>query len=204
MTNKPKKPLWVIGIDEVGRGPLAGPVTVCAVAVPYRGYSASLWPGLTDSKKMTAPARAKWYKEALRLERSGILRYALSSRSAQTIDTKGIAPCIRECIVSILKKIALPPEECLVLLDGGLKAPAQYAFQQTIIKGDSKEPVISYASVIAKVHRDMYMTKAHRKNPEYGWDKNKGYGTQDHQNTLIIQGVTALHRKSFLRRILDK
>lgn len=199
-----KKPLWVIGIDEVGRGPLAGPVTVCAIAVPYAIYTKGMWPGLTDSKKMTAQARTKWYREAARLERTRMIRFALSSRSAQTIDTKGIASCVRECIVSILKKLALPPEHCLVLLDGGLKAPAQYIHQQTIIRGDSKEPVISYASVIAKVHRDLYMTRAHRKNPEYGWDANKGYGTSDHRNTLIKQGITALHRTSFLRRILDK
>ena len=199
-----KKPLWVIGIDEVGRGPLAGPVTVCAVAVPYMSYKRGMWPDLTDSKKMTATARTKWYREASILERKGMLRYALSSRSAQTIDTNGIARCIRECIVSSLKKLALPPEQCVVLLDGGLKAPAHYVHQQTIIRGDSKEPAISYASVIAKVHRDKYMTKAHRKNPEYDWDKNKGYGTTEHRNTLITQGTTALHRKSFLHRILDK
>ena len=199
-----KKPLWVIGIDEVGRGPLAGPVTVCAVALPYDHYKKGMWRELTDSKQMSPIARMRWYKEAERLVKARSLQYVVTSRSAHTIDTKGIASCIRECIVSNLKKLNLTPEYCVVLLDGGLKAPKEYINQQTIIRGDSQEQIISFASVIAKVTRDQFMTKQHKSNPEYGWDQNKGYGTEAHILAIQSNGISPLHRLSFLTRILDK
>jgi len=204
MTNKPKKPLWVIGIDEVGRGPLAGPVTVCAVALPFEQYKKGMWRELTDSKQMSPIARTRWYKEAVVLEKKKVIQYALTSRTAHTIDTKGIATCIRECVVSNLKKLNLDPQECLVLLDGGLKAPAEYIHQQTIIRGDSQEQIISFASVIAKVSRDQFMVKQHTINPEYGWHTNKGYGTEEHIEAIKKWGITSLHRVSFLRSVLDK
>lgn len=197
-----KKPLWVIGIDEVGRGPLAGPVTVCAVAMPYSNYKKGLWRELTDSKQMSPLARERWYKEGIKLAKHNVIVYALTSRTAHTIDTKGIANCIRECVVSNLKKLHLPPEECLVLLDGGLKAPAEYSNQQTIIRGDSIEQIISFASVIAKVSRDHFMNKQHGINSEYGWNTNKGYGTEGHIEAIKKHGMTALHRKSFLTKII--
>jgi ribonuclease HII len=106
MARTPKKvaPQWIIGIDEVGRGPLAGPVTVCAVAIPGALYRTLKWNGLTDSKKMTKVARERWYEQALDMQKKDIIKYALSSRSAAAIDTQGIAVCIRSCIASILKK----------------------------------------------------------------------------------------------------
>jgi ribonuclease HII len=163
-----KKPLWIIGIDEVGRGPLAGPVTVCAVAMHQSQYE------------------------------------KVSSRSAAMIDKKGIAVCIRECIASNLKKIAIDPNDCLVLLDGGLHAPLSYYAQKTIIRGDSSEKIISLASVIAKVSRDRHMDKLHASFSSYNWNKNKGYGTKKHILALKNNGISRLHRSSFLSRILDK
>ena len=199
-----KKPLWVIGIDEVGRGPLAGPVTVCAVALPYNKYKSDMWPGLTDSKKMTAVARGKWFIEVELLKKKFDMRYTLASRTAKQIDRKGIAVCIKECITTILHELALEPHDTLVLLDGGLKAPSEYLNQQTIIRGDGSEPVISLASVIAKVTRDAYMTTQHKKYPDYDWYQNKGYGTKKHRIVLQNKGVTPLHRTTFLARVLDK
>ena len=197
-----KTPKWVIGIDEVGRGPLAGPVTVCAAAVPYKNYKKGMWKGLTDSKKMTAKSREQWFLECDSLTKEYGMDYALCSRTAQAIDSRGIAVCIRECIHDILNELNLDPKECLVLLDGGLKAPAEYSYQETIIKGDSKEPVISLASVIAKVTRDRYMTTQHKKYPGFGWLQNKGYGTKSHREAIRKNGTTKLHRKSFLTRII--
>jgi ribonuclease HII len=197
-----KKPLWVIGIDEVGRGPLAGPVTMCAVALPFKNYKKNMWKGLTDSKKMTAKSRTQWYLETEFLSQEYGMTYALASRTAKQIDTKGIVVCIRECIQSMLKELNLDPTACLVLLDGGLKAPAEYIHQQTIIKGDSKEQVISLASVIAKVSRDEYMKKQDKKYPQYGWLQNKGYGTKSHREAIGKNGITPFHRKSFLTRII--
>ena len=195
---------WVIGIDEVGRGPLAGPVYVCATAMPVKEYKKKQWFDLNDSKKMTAKAREKWHKEARAMEKMGALRIAMSNRTAKMIDRKGIAVCIRECIAEALEKLQIEPKDCTVLLDGSLKAPVQYKDQKTIIKGDSKEKIISLASVIAKVSRDRYMQDIHRKYPLYGWDSNKGYGTQAHIKAIKAHKISLLHRVSFLNRIIDK
>jgi ribonuclease HII len=205
-----KKLSWVIGIDEVGRGPLAGAVYVCAVAMPMAAYKkaagSKAWQGLTDSKKMTEKSRELWYEKAQQLQKDKTIAYAVASRTAAQIDKKGIAVCIRECIKenleTLLKDLALLPADCMVLLDGSLKAPAEYIHQETIIKGDLKEQIISMASVIAKVSRDRYMVLLHKKYPNYGWDTNKGYGTLTHRTAISKKGITTIHRKSFLSRIL--
>lgn len=195
---------WVIGIDEVGRGPLAGPVYVCAAAMPAAQYKKKEWLSLDDSKKMTAKAREAWYAEAIALEKKGTIRFSIASRTAAMIDKKGIAVCIRECIAENLGNLGIDPKDCKVLLDGSLKAPKEYTYQQTIIKGDSKERIISLASVIAKVSRDAYMTKMHTRHSGYGWERNKGYGTLEHREAMKKQGITPLHRKSFLSRLFPQ
>jgi ribonuclease HII len=194
---------WVIGIDEVGRGPLAGPVYVCAVAMEYQLYKKMKWPGLTDSKKLSLKAREHWFTKAKELESQDILKIALAHQSAAAIDRYGISVCIKKCIVDILEQVALDPSETLVLLDGGLRAPTQYTTQQTIIRGDQSQKIISLASVVAKVTRDRYMVNMAQKYPEYAWQNNKGYGTKMHSEALKKRGITSLHRKSFLSRILD-
>ncbi len=198
-----KKPLWIVGIDEVGRGPLAGPVMVCGVGMKYAEYKKARWTGLTDSKKLSEKRRETWHTKARELETQGNIRIAIASQTALQIDKKGISACIKTCIKTILIKLNLDPRETLVLLDGGLKAPLEYIHQRTVIKGDQKHKIISLASVIAKVTRDAYMTNISSKYPGYGWEKNKGYGTKSHQKALKNLGFTRLHRKSFLTRILD-
>lgn len=199
MQNKPK---WVIGIDEVGRGPLAGPVVVCAVAYPFARYKKTLWNGVTDSKKMTAKSRTFWYDKKEDILANG--KYALASATAKQIDTKGIGVCIKKCVADTLKKLSIDPSDCMVLLDGGLKAPSEYIHQKTIVRGDSSEKVIALASVIAKVYRDSYMDMQHKKYPLYNWSKNKGYGTREHRVCIVGSGITPLHRISFLSRILNQ
>lgn len=184
---------WVIGIDEVGRGPVAGPVAVCACAIPLTDYKKRKWPGLTDSKKMTSKNRLAWYKRALELKQKNDFCYAVVYRSASFIDRKGISIAIRECISEALKKFTLDPKDCLVLLDGSLKAPLEYKNQKTIIKGDS-EQIISFASVIAKVSRDKKMELLHKKYPSYNWTQNKGYGTEKHYRAIGKYGQTQLHK----------
>ena len=191
---------WIIGIDEVGRGPVAGPVAVCACAIPLLKYRKVKWKGLTDSKKMTATAREKWFDEAVKLKRLGIIKYSIVYRSNLVIDKKGIAPAIRECIAQGLKNLDINPRDCTVLLDGSLKAPKEYMNQKTIIKGYQKEQTISFASVIAKVSRDKKMVAFHKKHPSYNWAQNKGYGTKEHYRAIAKHGLTLLHRKSFLTR----
>lgn len=190
---------WVIGIDEVGRGPVAGPVVVCACAAPLEVYKKSLWKGLTDSKKMTEKSRAGWYQKALILKSSNKIRFSVAYRSNEYIDTKGISLALKACVKSALKNLNLNPDECAVLLDGSLRAPIQYKNQKTIIRGDQKEKIISLASVIAKVSRDTKMEFLHKKYPNYGWHKNKGYGTKEHYKAINRHGLTPLHRQSFLK-----
>ncbi len=193
---------WVIGIDEVGRGPLAGPVYVCAVAMPMAAYKKAEWGILNDSKQMSEKNREVWAKEARDMGKKGKVRFAIAKRTAAAIDEKGIAVCIRACIAELLEMLDMDPQDCTVLLDGSLKAPAQYKNQLTIIKGDSKEKIISLASVIAKVQRDHYMVTLHKKHPRYSWDKNKGYGTKAHIAAIKKWGLTPFHRKSFLKNII--
>lgn len=192
---------WVIGIDEVGRGPIAGPVAVCACAIKTVGYKKGIWKGLTDSKKMTAKSRDVWYQEALELRSKNKIIFSIVYRSNIFIDKKGISAAIKECIANALKNLKLNPRECLVLLDGSLKAPKEYTNQKTIIKGDQKEKIISFASVIAKVSRDKKMVILAKNYPKYGWDRNKGYGTKAHYEAISAQGSTSVHRRSFLTKL---
>jgi ribonuclease HII len=202
-----KKSQWIIGIDEVGRGPLAGPVTVCAVAMSYTAYKKILlknaWAGVNDSKKMTPVTRKKSYLGAQLLSKRGDIHYVVTSRTAKQIDKKGIAACIRECIAANLRRLNLRNEDCTILLDGSLKAPAEYKKQKTIIRGDSSEKIISLASVIAKVERDHYMIALSKKHPAFSWHQNKGYGTKAHIAAIKKEGLTLFHRKSFLKKTLQ-
>jgi ribonuclease HII len=199
---------WIVGIDEVGRGPLAGPVTVCAVAMTYKAYEKLLdkntLAGLNDSKQLTEKSRERWHTEARAMEHRGALHIAISSRTAKAIDKKGIAVCIRECIKENLEKLKMgsDPKGCTILLDGSLRAPKEYPNQQTIIRGDSSQKIISMASVVAKVSRDRYMVGLGKKHALYGWNDNKGYGTKAHIQAIKKWGLTPFHRNSFLKRII--
>lgn len=193
-----KEAKWVIGVDEVGRGPVAGPVAVCACAVRATDYKKGIWKGLTDSKKLTAKSRELWYQEALSLKSKNKIYFSVVYRSNVFIDKKGISIAIKECVTRALKNLKLNTKECLVLLDGSLKAPGEYLKQKTIIKGDQKEKIISFASVIAKVSRDRKMSILARGYPKYDWDKNKGYGTKAHYRAIYANGPTFLHRQTFL------
>jgi ribonuclease HII len=199
---------WVIGIDEVGRGPLAGPVCVCAVAMPVSVYKKAAWrkhgsntTALTDSKQMTAAGRKVWERHAKTLQASGTIRIGISMRSAAMIDRRGISASIRSCIDSALQQLDLDPAECTVLLDGGLKAPSVYKKQTTVIRGDSIHPIISFASVVAKVRRDRRMQLLHRAHSVYCWNENKGYGTLVHRTAIRRYGPSPIHRKSFISKV---
>jgi len=197
-----KKPMYIIGVDEVGRGPLAGPVTVCATIVPRRfvfGRANSDRPN--DSKKLSIRKREEWFLYA---EEHPKIFYATASVSPSVIDRIGISCATMLAVERSLKKLSstwspgLQVEEVEVLLDGLLHAPAKYK-QKTIIKGDEIEPIISLASIIAKVTRDKYMTNLAKKYPEYGFEKHKGYGTREHYKNIKKYGISDVHRKSFLR-----
>jgi ribonuclease HII len=203
MKRIPKKLKWIVGIDEVGRGPLAGPVSVGAFCVPV-----SLWKkfqrdakklGITDSKKLTPAKRDALFAIFKKQKQAGEIQFVVVSASAQKIDHDGISPTIRELVARALSKLPIEPTETQVKLDGSLRAPAHFTNQETIIKGDSKHMAIAGASIVAKVTRDTYMAKQAHKHPEYGFDIHKGYGTRKHQTALRKHGLCALHRHSFCK-----
>jgi len=164
-----------------------------------RKFLKKIFKGVKDSKKLTAEKREMWLEVINAEKKAERLLYAVSSVSAKTIDNIGIAPSIRKALEESLRKLKIAPARTLVLLDGGLHAPAHYTHQKTIIKGDEKEIIISLASIIAKVHRDRYMTKIAKDFPKYDLDIHKGYGTKKHISTIKKYGSSIIHRKSFLK-----
>lgn len=202
---------YIVGIDEVGRGPLAGPVTLCAcmAAADFgdpdctNGGAASEWfADIKDSKKLSEKKRGAWFKKAESAREAGLLTWVVVSKTAEEIDQLGIAVAIREALGECLDGLKVAPAQVKVFLDGSLYAPAPYMHQETIIKGDEKIPLISIASIIAKVTRDRYMNEMAAVHTEYGFEKHKGYGTAAHIKAIKKLGASALHRRSFLRNIL--
>jgi ribonuclease HII len=199
---------YVVGIDEAGRGPLAGPVAVGMVLVPY-DFDWNLLPGVGDSKKVSEKNRERIYKEAMLLAKGGKLWCTVELGSAKAIDKLGIAVVIRDCIDKGLKEIStrrdleLDWDTVEVKLDGSLRAPDYCAHQETIIKGDAKEQVIGLASILAKVTRDAYMCRLALKPVyvPYHFTQHKGYGTAAHRRTIAAQGLSPEHRVSYCRNI---
>jgi len=193
----------IVGIDEVGRGPVAGPVVVCAF-VAYGDFDFVNLVGIRDSKKLSAKKREEWNTKLQALALGGSCAFALAERSSDWIDSKGIAPAIKECVAETLSKLALNPGDVMVELDGSLSAPKEFCNQKTTIKGDDLVPVISAASIIAKVYRDGLMDKYGTEFPGYGFEKHKGYGTELHMKAIAEKGTTPIHRISFLGNALQK
>ena len=191
-------PSYLVGIDEVGRGPLAGPITLCALCVK-NDFDFKNFSHIKDSKKLSPQKRDEWFEKISKLRADGQVSFALSSVDADEIDSMGLTYCIKKAIRNILSELKLDPKETEVRLDGSLYAPKEFIFQKTIIKGDEKEPVISAASIVAKVTRDKMMVKFSQKYPEYGFEKHKGYGTAMHQKAIRAFGLTPIHRRSFIK-----
>lgn len=195
---------YIVGIDEVGRGPLAGPLYVCSFLLSVDDLEdiVSIDLPIRDSKKLTEKMRVRWFTYLEEKRREGKIQYAVSRAKAQEIDSKGISVCISHAVTDSLRRVVGDDirKETLVLLDGGLKAPPEFS-QQTIIKGDEQEAVIAFASIMAKVLRDEYMTALHKKYPHYGFEKHKGYGTAAHMKAIREFGTVDEHRISFLKNI---
>lgn len=198
-----KKYKYIVGIDEVGRGPLAGPVMVgafCVAVVESEKVLREL-DGITDSKKLTEKRREEYTKKIKDLKNQGLVDVAVSGVSAKFINTKGIVPAIQSALSSSLKKMNLDPNEVFVYLDGGLFAPSEYIHQETMIKGDSKIWQIGAASVVAKVARDQKMIEYGNMYPEYGFENHKGYGTKKHRQAIKEYGAIDIHRKTWIKGI---
>ena len=184
----------IVGVDEAGRGPLAGPVVAAAVVLGN-----SYPEGLDDSKKLSAKRRAQldeairetctWglgVVEPLEIDRINILQ---ATMRAMTL-----------AVIELVKKLGTEPQS--ILIDGNLSphgrcAEWRWPDAEPVIGGDALEPAISAASIIAKEWRDRMMCKAAEVHPHYGWERNKGYGTAEHMEALRMHGPSPLHRQSF-------
>lgn len=193
---------YIIGADEVGRGPLAGACYVGAVMAP-----ADMIPieGVTDSKKLTPRKREKLHKAITEHE---ALHHRISIRTAARVDEVGIDAALLECFweaIEGLLALNLPGGVIAVRVDG---KPIGVDFRpiptEFIIKGDAKDWIIGAASIVAKVERDAYMVKMAKQYPEYGWERNKGYGSKGHQEAIHEHGLTPLHRPGFCRRFVKR
>lgn len=188
---------YVLGVDEAGRGPLAGPVAVGVVAVPEGFDVAKEFLGVADSKKLSEKKREKIFSMLESRVATGDARFAVEFESAAVIDEKGIARVLREAVARGVRALAPDAVLARVQLDGALRAPSEYA-QETIIHGDALVPLISLASVAARVSRDRLMLALAAEYPQYGFEKHKGYGTRAHYDALVRHGPCAIHRRSFL------
>ncbi|SDN27431.1 ribonuclease HII [Alkalicoccus daliensis] len=181
---KNKGKFQIAGIDEVGRGPLAGPVTAAAVILPDNFYA----PGLNDSKKLSEVNRNKYYSLITAEAAVGI-----GEASAEEIDEINIYEATK---LAMLRAIDSLGQQCDALLIDAMTLPVETE-QISIIKGDANSISIAAASIVAKVHRDTYMKKLHEQYPEYGFRANAGYGTKEHLTGLKKHGPIKEHRKSF-------
>ena len=190
-------PKWIIGADEVGRGCLAGPVTVGAVLVPSDLYPLA---GVDDSKKLS-PKRRQQVSQMLRDHPE--VRYAIASVPSEGIDQQGIVSALTTCFAHAVTQLLSLEEDVRIRIDGlpiqGLPFDAEF-----IVKGDATDWVIGAASILAKVERDTYMADMSRSHPFYGWDENAGYGTAGHIAAIKAHGLCSMHRASFCKAFVPK
>ncbi len=191
----------VIGIDEVGRGPIAGPLTVGAFTADPR-ILRKYFRGVKDSKQLSPAEREAWYTKIVACENTGAVRFSVSFVSVAVLDRIGMSKSLVRAVDASLRKIEADCRRDRVLLDGALRAPSRFIRQSTIIGGDESIPLIALASIVAKVLRDRKMVRLAKSFPLYRFEKHKGYGTREHYRALEKFGLCDLHRRSFLGKFL--
>jgi ribonuclease HII len=176
----------IAGVDEVGRGPLAGPVVAAAVILPQEGIKEKVF----DSKKISSKKR-EHLSEVILAEAQGV---GVGIIGQEEIDRINIFQATLKAMVLAIENLPIPPD--FILIDGpqGLRLPVP---QKPIPKGDQLSNSIAAASIIAKVTRDWMMLECHQKYPEYNFAKHKGYGTKEHRRAIEKFGICELHRKTF-------
>ena len=183
-----------IGIDEAGRGPLAGPLVVGGVRISskFKVKNLKFLKGIKDSKQLSAKKREEWFKK---LTVHPHIEWAYVVISPKVIDRINILQSAYVGAYRVYKKLAgnCP---CRAMLDGSLRLPV-YIRHKVFIKGDERFSVIAAASIIAKVTRDRIMARLHKKYPMYGFDIHKGYGTKMHYARIKKFGISKIHRKTF-------
>ena len=195
---------FIVGIDEAGRGPLAGPVSVAVLAVSVGANLKLLNFNGHDSKKLSPTRRSELFTRIREWKKIGHCRFAVSFTRAPTIDKIGISKSVKMAISRCLRRLAVHQNSCKILLDGSLKAPPEYKNQKTIIRGDELVPIIALASVLAKVTRDRHMVRMGKIFPKYQFHVHKGYGTRLHYRLIKKHGLCPLHRRSFLKVLAKK
>ncbi|APR98406.1 ribonuclease HII [Wolbachia endosymbiont of Folsomia candida] len=176
----------IAGVDEVGRGPLAGPVMSAAVVFTDRNI---IIDGINDSKKLTPKFREVLYEKI-----TSVAKFGIGIASVEEINSYNILQATKLSMERALINLNL--ELDYVLVDGN--QPPEVKWQvQSVVNGDNLSTSIAAASIIAKVTRDRFMQELHNKHPEYNWHKNKGYGTKEHINAINLYGITEHHRKNF-------
>ena len=183
-----------IGIDEVGKGAVFGPVFSAAVVLTEKNKTTLKQYGVTDSKKLTYKKRKLLFSKILLLSSD----YGIGQSSVREIDELGIRVATELSMIRAIKKLKEKPSE--LLIDGSLLLRPWSGIQKNIVSGDSKFTSIASASIIAKVSRDNLMERLEKNYSKYLISKNKGYGTREHLSIIKKNGITNLHRKSFLKK----
>lgn len=189
--------MYIVGVDEAGRGPLAGPVAVGVLLAPKDFDFYAVFPKLNDSKKVSEKRREEMFETLVAYAKEGTLSFCVKSVDAPTIDRVGISSAIASCVEAGVRSLA-DPHTSHVYLDGSLHAPKEYS-QETVIDGDASIPAIMLASIAAKVSRDRVMKQLAKTYPHYGFEQHKGYGTKLHIHAIRTMGLTPIHRRSFCR-----
>ncbi|MBE5756746.1 MAG: ribonuclease HII [Clostridiales bacterium] len=178
---------YIAGADEVGRGPLAGPVVVCALIMPLD----DIIEGVNDSKKLTEKKRNALYD----VIKSKAIAYEITELEPEEIDKINILEAVKVCFTNAVKNLSVKPDA--VLIDGNdLKLPIDAEY---VVKGDLKSYTIGCASILAKVYRDRLMEEYAKEYPEYGFEKHKGYGTKAHIDKIKEIGPCKIHRRTFIK-----
>ncbi len=176
----------IAGVDEVGRGPLAGPVTAAAVVLNSKDIPA----GLNDSKKLSIKSR-----EALAIEVHARARVSIAHASVEEIDALNILRASHLAMERAVAGLGIAVDHALI--DGNMIPKALICSATALVKGDARSVSISAASIVAKVMRDRIMVDLAQQHPGYGWERNAGYPTKVHREALLKLGVTPHHRRSF-------
>jgi len=182
----------ICGIDEVGRGALAGPLVAASVVLP-KDFKSDL---IRDSKKMSEKRREKAFKEII----ENALDWSVSFVEPKKVDELNVQIATYRAMNDSLKKLKIKPKH--ILVDGNVFENESNIPHTCIVKGDDKYYSIAAASIIAKVTRDTFMKELHKEHPKYDWVNNKGYGSETHRNLIKEEGVTKHHRITFLKKIL--
>ena len=188
---RPKGYINIAGVDEAGRGPLAGPVYAAAVILPPN----TVIKGINDSKKLSEKRREELFEEIT----EKAIAYNICSIDERRIDEINILNATYEAMNGAVNGLSVAPD--FVLIDGnrigGMTIP-----HETVVKGDSKSISIAAASILAKVSRDRFICDMAEKYPQYGFEQHKGYGTKAHNEAILKYGPCPIHRKTFLKKLL--